>query len=107
MMPSDPDTPSGAPPAASEDSAAPIPTYRWYDKFSAVLFIGFCLAIGLFLLIFPWTEYWGGNYFAAFVPEWHQYWDNMYVRGAISGLGVVNLYIFFVEVFRLRRFAGR
>ena len=36
---------------------------------------------------------------------WHQYWDNMYVRGAISGLGVVNLYISLIEVLRLRRFA--
>jgi hypothetical protein len=31
----------------------------------------------------------------------------MYVRGAISGLGVVNLYISLGEVFRLRRFSGQ
>jgi hypothetical protein len=31
----------------------------------------------------------------------------MYVRGAISGLGMVNLYISLGEVFRLRRFSGR
>src|SRR5205085_2785100 len=35
------------------------------------------------------------------------YWENMYVRGAVSGLGVVNLYISFLEIFRLRRFARR
>jgi len=29
------------------------------------------------------------------------------VRGAISGLGVVNLYISLGEVFRLRRFSSR
>ena len=101
MMPTEP----------GEDSAGPVPApapqYRWYHKTSAAVLIAFCLEIGLFLLIFPWTEYWEANYFAAFVPEWHQYWDNMYVRGAISGLGVVNLYISFVEIFRLRRFARR
>ena len=80
---------------------------RWYHKMSAVLFITFCLEIGFFLLIFPWTEFWDSNYFSAVIPEWHQYWDNMYVRGAISGLGVVNLYISFVEMFRLRRFSKR
>ena len=32
---------------------------------------------------------------------------NTYLRGAISGLGVVNLYIAVVEAFRLRRFARR
>ena len=103
MMPTEP----------GEDLAGPVPepasapVYRWYHKTFAVVLIAFCLEIGLFLLIFPWTDYWEANYFAAFVPEWHRYWDNMYVRGAISGLGVVNLYISFVEIFRLRRFARR
>ena len=101
MMPTEPGEDLAGP------MSAPGPRYRWYHKTSAVVFITFCLEIGLFLLIFPCTEYWEGNYFAAFVPEWHRYWDNMYVRGAISGLGVVNLYISFVEIFRLRRFARR
>ena len=83
------------------------PPSRWYHKMSAILFITFCLEIGFFLLIFPWTEYWDSNYFAAFIPEWHRYWDNLYVRGAVSGIGVVNLYISFVEMFRLKRFARR
>jgi hypothetical protein len=83
------------------------PRGRWYHKMSAILFITFCLEIGFFLLIFPWTEFWDSNYFAAFIPEWHRYWDNMYLRGAVSGIGVVNLYISFVEMFRLRRFSRR
>jgi hypothetical protein len=32
-------------------------------------------------------------------------WDNPYVRGAVSGLGIVNIYISFSELFRLRRFS--
>jgi hypothetical protein len=35
------------------------------------------------------------------------YWDNAYLRGAVSGLGIVNVYISLVEIFRLRRFARR
>ena len=85
---------------------APQPRYRWYHKFSALLFIVFCLEVGLFLLVFPWTDAWDANYFAVFVPEWHYWWMNAYVRGAISGVGVLNLYIAFSEVFRLRRFAA-
>jgi hypothetical protein len=82
-------------------------SYHWYQKLLAVLFVTFCLEIGLFLVIFPWTEYWGGNSFSTLLPEWRQYWQNAYMRGAISGLGVVNLYIAAVEIFRLRRFAKR
>lgn len=110
MMPGE--TSEAPEPEATPQAAAPLEPahrqgYHWYHKMSAVLFITFCLEIGLFLLIFPWTEYWDGNYFSAFIPEWHRYWDNLYVRGAISGLGIVNLYISFVEIFRLRRFARR
>ena len=83
------------------------PPFRWYHKMSAVLFITFCLEIGFFLLVFPWTEQWENNYFSSFIPEWHRWWDNMYVRGAVSGLGAVNLYISVIELFRLKRFARR
>lgn len=96
-------------PAVSAEPAAPqpppAPRYRWYHKVSAVLFITLCLDLGLFLLIFPWTDYWEN--FAAFVRAWRPYLDNMYVRGAISGVGVVNLYISLGEVFGLRRFSGQ
>ena len=81
------------------------PRYHWYHKLAGVLFVSFCLCIGLFLLIFPWTDLWDSNYFSTWIPEWHQYWDNLYMRGAISGIGVVNVYISFSEMFRLRRFS--
>ena len=83
------------------------PRFRWYHKMSAVLFITFCLEIGFFLLVFPWTEAWDANYFSTLIPELHIWWGNMYLRGAISGIGVVNLYISFLEMFRLRRFSRR
>ena len=87
--------------------SVPPPQYHWYHKVWAVLLITFCMEIGFFLLIFPWTDFWESNYFSSVIPEWNRYWDNMYARGAISGLGVVNLWISFAEIFRLRRFAKR
>jgi hypothetical protein len=88
-----------------EISEAAPPAYRWYHKFSSIVLIIFCIEVGMFLLLFPWTEYWERNFFSSWVPEWHRFWDNSYVRGAVSGLGVINLYISLVEIFRLRRFA--
>ncbi|HLK67091.1 MAG TPA: hypothetical protein VKU19_26840 [Bryobacteraceae bacterium] len=104
MMPTEPEPPPTAD-YASGPIPVPQPEYRWYHKVSAVLFITFCLEVGIFLVMFPWTPYWDGNYFSFLKPAWHELWDNMYVRGAISGLGVVNLYISLVEVLRLRRFS--
>ena len=104
MMPTEPGAPV-TPPSVEEPPVVERVEYRWHHKMAAVLLITFCLEIGLFLLIFPWTEYWDTNYFVSLTQQWRQYLDNMYVRGAVSGLGVVNLYISLVEVFRLRRFA--
>ena len=85
--------------------AVPAPVYRWYHKLGSFLLIALALAIGTFLLTFPWTPLWEINYFALLRPEWHPYWTSTYVRGAVSGLGVINLWVSLAEVFRLRRFA--
>jgi hypothetical protein len=106
MMPQDPQPPADAE-AALSPVAVPPPVYPWYAKVSAVVFITFCLEVGLYLLIVPWTDSWEGNYFSTLFPQLQIYWNNLYVRGAVSGLGAVNLYISLVEIFRLRRFAGR
>ncbi|MBZ2184762.1 MAG: hypothetical protein K7J46_08610 [Bryobacter sp.] len=80
--------------------------YRWYHKLSAVLYVVLCFEIGLFLLFFPWSDYWKPNYLANFSPEWGLFWLNPYFRGAISGIGIINIYISVLEAFRLRRFSG-
>ena len=71
----------------------------------ALLIVVVCLELGLFLLVFPWTDYWASNYFATFIPQYFWIWDSAYFKGAVSGLGVVNLFICVSEIFRLRRFA--
>jgi hypothetical protein len=97
--------------APTTTTAAPVPVeppaWHWYHKFAAVLLIVLCLEIGLFLLAFPWTEYWQNNYLASLVPLWRRYWMNPYLRGGVSGLGVANLYVSLAEIFRLRRFSKR
>jgi hypothetical protein len=93
--------------AATGPVAVQMPAYRWYHKLSAVLLVVFCFEIGLFLIIFPWTPFWGTNYFGSLIPQWHDLWDNLYLRGAVSGLGAVNIYIALLELYRLRRFARR
>lgn len=83
------------------------PRHRWYHVALALIFIVFCMELGMSLVIFPWSDYWDRSFFAWFPPDWRQYWANAYLRGGVSGLGLVNVYIALVEVFRLRRFARR
>jgi hypothetical protein len=77
---------------------------RWYHKIAAILFIVVSFELGVFLLVFPWMRHWEPNYFGTFSPEWYQIWRSAYFRGAVSGVGLVNIYIALVELFRLRRF---
>ena len=112
MMPPEPQPPVGSEPARDSLSRPPVrtdpaPVYSWYHKMWAFIFITICTLIGLMLLIFPWTDYWGDNYFANLFPQMEPWWDNMFVRGAVSGLGVANLYISFIEMLRIERFVRR
>ena len=98
-MPLEPQTPTATQPEGAETPRA----HRWYQKLFSLLVIIFCLEIGTFLLIFPWWgSPWENNFFSSLLRQ--GYWNNPYLRGAVSGLGVVNLYISFVEILRLRRF---
>ena len=87
--------------------AAPEPHYRWYHKLSALIFMVFAMELGIFLLVFPWSALWDRNFFASLGPLWLRYWDNAYLRGAVSGLGLLNIYIALAEIFRLRRFTRK
>lgn len=60
----------------------------------------FCFEVGVFLLVYPWMSGWDTNFLANYFPEFHSYWVNAYVRGGISGLGLVNIYIALVELFQ-------
>ena len=87
--------------------APEAPRYRWYHIAAALIFIVFCLELGIFLVVFPWSEFWDRSFFPSLAPQWRLYWQNTYLRGAVSGLGIVNVYIALVEIVRLRRFARR
>ncbi len=79
--------------------------YRWYHKVGALVYIFFCFEIGVFLLLFPWLDFWQQNFFSGLSPAWYDIWNSPYVRGAISGIGVIDIGISFAELFRLRRFS--
>jgi hypothetical protein len=48
--------------------------------------------------VLPWSEFWEHNYFAAAWPVVRSIVTNNFVRGGVSGLGVVNLVAGFVDL---------
>jgi hypothetical protein len=54
--------------------------------------------VGLLLIVLPWSTFWERNYFAYAWPALRPLLDNNFVRGAVTGLGVLNLFAGFAEL---------
>lgn len=63
-----------------------------------LLLVAYFLEVGLLLVLVPWSGFWDRNYFASTVPGLREVLTNNFVRGAISGLGLVNLLMGFDEL---------
>lgn len=50
------------------------------------------------LVVLPWSDFWEANYFASAWPLVRSIVNNNFVRGAITGLGVVNLIVGFIDL---------
>jgi len=48
--------------------------------------------MGLLLILIPWSAFWDRNYFAQAVPWMREVLTSNYVRGAVTGLGLINVY---------------
>jgi len=80
--------------------------HTWVHKLGIFLFIIVCFEVGAFLTVFPWTPQWENNSVASLLPWLRVFWVNSYFRGALSGIGLLNIYISLGEVSRLRRSGG-
>jgi hypothetical protein len=82
---------ASAPSTGPEDEVASQPL--WIRRIILVLFVMFCLQMGMMLLFLPWTPPWSSNSWLA------QHWTirsivtNYFVRGLVSGLGLVDIFI--------------
>jgi hypothetical protein len=59
------------------------------------------LELGLVLILVPWSEIWEINYFLYQYPGLGFFLNNPFLRGAISGLGLMNVFLA-LEAFRGR-----
>lgn len=65
----------------------------WQRRLLRIALALFTFEVGIFLVIFPWTQSWDLNYFQSLNGTLQALWQNDSFRGAITGLGFVNLYI--------------
>jgi hypothetical protein len=70
-----------------------------------LVYVAYFLEVGLALLVVPWSDLWMRNYFVNRWPSFGAVAGDPFVKGAVSGLGLVNLALGFADLSRL--FKGR
>jgi len=69
-------------------------------KLTFYIYIFYCFEIGVFLIVAPWwlPQVWENNYFLFLLPRLKGLFLSGYFRGAVTGLGVVNLLLAVSEI---------
>ena len=90
------------------DSAPAIRGWeRARKRLGAVLYIALCVEIGTFLLLMPWSAIWSRSLLLYHYPLLRPLWMSPYLRGAVSGLGLVNLWLGVSQAWNFRQSASR
>lgn len=76
--------------------------HRWLQRTWLVVFVLFCLEIGILLTVCPWTRLWTDNSLLSGVPALKEFLNNNFVRGVVSGLGLINIWMGVAEAVTYR-----
>ena len=74
----------------------------WLHRLTVLLFVFVCAVVGVLLVIVPWRPEWTDNRFLLTNPELRRFVGSGFVRGLVSGLGVLDIWIGFWEAIRYR-----
>ena len=97
---SNPEFPASGGNIRSEDQKLVSGSYRdvsqltiWVHRLSLVVLVVFCIELGMLLAILPWTRVWTENSLLVSYPALATFMRNNFARGAISGLGLLDIWI--------------
>jgi len=92
-------TPRGSAEAEPVSAVAPI----WLQRMSLFILVIFCLYLGAIVTVLPWwTQVWDHNLFFTAHPQLWAVLRLRMVRGVISGLGLLDIWIGLSEAIHYR-----
>lgn len=80
---------------------------RWHWRILGFCFAIFAFELGLFLLVFPWMSNWDLSWIPVHSARFSDIWMSHYFRGALSGMGLLNLWIGLAEFLKQVRLLSR
>ncbi len=95
------DSTGNPPPGSKQDRLL-----NWLYTTYRLVHITYWLVVGCFLMLFPWQRIWEHNYLLYSYPALRPVVVNPFLKGAVLGLGIVNLIIGFLEIAHLRKGPG-
>ena len=74
----------------------------WLHRLTVLMFVFVCAVVGVLLVIVPWRPEWTDNRFLLSYPGLHSFMSHGFVRGLVSGLGLLDIWIGFWEAVHYR-----
>jgi hypothetical protein len=74
----------------------------WRGRILLVVFVLFCLEVGIILTVAPWTQFWTSNSLLLGFPQLREFLMLDFVRGLVSGLGLIDIWLAVAEAVRYR-----
>ncbi len=74
----------------------------WMQRTFLVVYVLFCVEIGLVLTALPWTRVWTDNSLIVSLPTLRAVAQHNFVRGMISGIGLLDIWLGVWEAVRYR-----
>jgi hypothetical protein len=94
-----------APPSGTEGAKRTAPV--WLQRLSLFVLVLFCVYLGVLVMVLPWwTRIWDRNEFILARPWLATVLHNGAVRGMISGLGLLDIWIGISEAVHYRDYRG-
>ncbi len=100
----DPDNaqPHGGPVLVMPPAKKPKRPHLWLQRLWLVVFVLFCLEVGIILTVLPWTRLWTDNSLLMSFPALKEFLNHHFVRGVVSGLGLVDIWMGVAEAVTYR-----
>ncbi len=74
----------------------------WKRRITLIVFVLFCLEIGILLTVLPWTRVWTENSLLSGFSPIREFLMLGFVRGVVSGLGLLDIWMAIAEAVRYR-----
>lgn len=93
-----------------EPDRAPMPSAPapvWLQRMSLVVLVLFCFYIGALMAVLPWSpRYWDQNAWLLAHPAVEAVLQMGWVRGLVTGVGLIDIWIGVSELLHYRDFRG-